>query len=156
MGASLVSFIVKVPNKFADVTVAAAKAHAAKMSDLISSLNAALYEAKGDFDADSVQAKMREIVPLIDLPRIGVASDDTEEIVSVLEGCDVGEHIVDDLVNLVGDAPSDIGWRSDPHNPAFYIVVAGDTTWGEEPEGEGYQTLKTGFFFGLCGMLGIV
>ena len=49
----------------------------------------------------------------------------------------------------------DCGWRVDPDNPKRKIVVAGDMSWGDEPEGYGYQFLKKIFVTGVDKILKI-
>ena len=49
----------------------------------------------------------------------------------------------------------DMAARQDPDNPARQIVVAGDMSWGDEPDGLGYQLLKKAFGLGIAQLLGV-
>ena len=49
----------------------------------------------------------------------------------------------------------DLSSRPDPDHPQRKVVVAGDMSWGDEPDGCGYQNLKWAFGLGIAGHLGI-
>jgi hypothetical protein len=49
----------------------------------------------------------------------------------------------------------DISWRTDPDDKTQIIVVAGGESWGDEPDGDGYQTLKAAFRVGITKMMGL-
>lgn len=45
--------------------------------------------------------------------------------------------------------------RPDPDDPKRQIVIAGELSWGDEPDGLGYQTLKAAFESGIADIFGI-
>ena len=49
----------------------------------------------------------------------------------------------------------DLSRRNDPENPDRRIVVAGEMSWGDEPEGLGYQMLKKAFGLTIAQSLGV-
>lgn len=55
----------------------------------------------------------------------------------------------------VRGTPRDTATRDDPDNRAQQIVVAGEMSWGDEPEGYGYQMLKAANYLQLMPLLGI-
>jgi hypothetical protein len=49
----------------------------------------------------------------------------------------------------------DLAFRTDPDKPDRKVAVAGELSWGDEPEGLGYQTLKKAFGLGIAQRLGV-
>jgi hypothetical protein len=49
----------------------------------------------------------------------------------------------------------DLSYRMDPLHPGRKIVVAGDLSWGDEPDGVGYQLLKKAFGLTIAQRLGV-
>lgn len=49
----------------------------------------------------------------------------------------------------------DCFWRQDPQNPKMKIMFCGEPSWGDPPEGHGYQTLRRAEMVGLLEILGI-
>jgi hypothetical protein len=49
----------------------------------------------------------------------------------------------------------DLAFRIDPKKPGRKVVVAGDMSWGDEPDGLGYQMLKKAFGLGIAQSFGI-
>lgn len=45
--------------------------------------------------------------------------------------------------------------RTDPDDPRQKLVYAGEMSWGDEPEGTGYQMLKRAFAWGFAETLGV-
>jgi hypothetical protein len=45
--------------------------------------------------------------------------------------------------------------REDPDNPHKKLVYAGEMSWGDEPQGQGYQMLKRALAWGFAEALGI-
>jgi hypothetical protein len=45
--------------------------------------------------------------------------------------------------------------RTDPDDPRQKLVFAGEMSWGDEPQGQGYQMLKRAFDWGFAEALGI-
>ena len=49
----------------------------------------------------------------------------------------------------------DTTFRVDPDDPRQRIVYAGDMSYGDEPDGRGYQMLKRAFAWGFAEALGV-
>ncbi len=49
----------------------------------------------------------------------------------------------------------DLSSRVDPDKPGRKVVVAGELSWGDEPDGLGYQMLKKAFGLGIAQRLGV-
>lgn len=49
----------------------------------------------------------------------------------------------------------DLSRREDPDSPGRKIVVAGELSWGDEPDGLGYQMLKKAFGLNIAQSLGV-
>jgi hypothetical protein len=49
----------------------------------------------------------------------------------------------------------DLAVRDDPEKPGRKVVVAGELSWGDEPDGAGYQMLKKAFGLGIAELLGV-
>jgi hypothetical protein len=49
----------------------------------------------------------------------------------------------------------DLATRDDPDRPRRKVVVAGELSWGDEPDGAGYQLLKKAFGLGIAERLGV-
>ena len=52
------------------------------------------------------------------------------------------KHHITSLVKDWPDLGRDCAFRDNPDKPDRLIVIGGEMSWGEEPEGSGYQTLK--------------
>lgn len=49
----------------------------------------------------------------------------------------------------------DLSFRDDPEKPSRKVVVAGERSCGDEPDGSGYQMLKKAFALGIAQLLGV-
>jgi len=49
----------------------------------------------------------------------------------------------------------DLSFREDPEKPGRKVVVAGELSWGDEPDGAGYQLLKKAFGLTIAQLLGV-
>ena len=49
----------------------------------------------------------------------------------------------------------DMAFRIDPDRAGRKVVVAGELSWGDEPDGRGYRTLKKAFGLGIAQQLGV-
>jgi len=49
----------------------------------------------------------------------------------------------------------DMSYRIDPLHPRRKVVVAGEMSWGDEPEGSGYQMFKKAFGLTIAQRLGV-
>lgn len=49
----------------------------------------------------------------------------------------------------------DLAAREDPENPGRKVVVAGELSWGDEPDGRGYQMLKKAFGLTIAQLLSV-
>jgi hypothetical protein len=89
---------------------------------------------------------------------------------NILADCDRGveaEHVfgstLKDLTREVRDFVAnwnngqfrDMSYRLDPFRPRRKVVVAGEMSWGDEPEGAGYQMFKKAFGLTIAQRLGV-
>ena len=87
-----------------------------------------------------------------------------------LIGCDrevEAEHVFTSTVESLADevrtfvsrwnkgSVRDMASREDPQDPGRKVVVAGDLSWGDEPDGAGYQLLKKAFGLTIAQLLGV-
>ena len=49
----------------------------------------------------------------------------------------------------------DLAFRDDPDKPGRKVVVAGELSWGDEPDGRGYQMLKKAFGLTIAQRVGV-
>ena len=49
----------------------------------------------------------------------------------------------------------DLSSRPDPRDPDWKIVVAGELSWGDEPDGRGFQMFKKAFGLNIAQLLGV-
>ena len=49
----------------------------------------------------------------------------------------------------------DLAFRDDPEKPGRKVAVAGELSWGDEPDGRGYQMLKKAFGLTIAQLLGV-
>lgn len=149
MGADLIGYLVKVPRKFEEDRLNEARTHLKLVLDTASTLKGALMDAKGDYENETVQNLINRLNDLFEY-----SSNSIEDVEDVAE--QVYEGLVDDVLAVCAGRFRDCSVRDDPHNENFRIVFAGELSWGDEPEGAGYTTLKAADQIGLFPILGIV
>ena len=103
----------------------------------------------------------RELLALADKDaerheRMDAALSDTGE---YFDPADIPENPEPDISAFVewwhATDSRDTCYRSDPDNRKQKLVYAGDMSWGDEPDGRGYQALKRAFAWGFAEALGI-
>lgn len=58
--------------------------------------------------------------------------------------------LIDAVEQVIGmGVGRDVSWRADPHAKDRAIVFAGERSWGDEPEGLGYTTIRDLLVLGL-------
>jgi hypothetical protein len=63
-------------------------------------------------------------------------------------------RLIDELFD-VWDGSRDSAYRNDPRDPKRRFWTAGEMSWGDEPDGFGYQTMKHADAVGLLALYGI-
>jgi hypothetical protein len=63
---------------------------------------------------------------------------------------------IDSFVDVWNCANNDVAARIDPFHDRHKIVVAGDMTYGEEPDYFGYQALKVAYGLGIAQFYGVL
>ncbi|MEK6883205.1 MAG: hypothetical protein AABY22_26500, partial [Nanoarchaeota archaeon] len=71
-----------------------------------------------------------------------------------IENLDAAQ-VVDDLLAVWEGNYRDVTSRLDPDDEEQKIVVAGEMSWGDEPQGGGYQALKYADQTGVLKVFGI-
>ena len=69
--------------------------------------------------------------------------------------CELWQEALDDLLSLWQDGYRDSSFREDPDDPTQLILVAGEMSWGDTPQGGGYIALAVAFVLCLTDSLGI-
>ena len=75
-----------------------------------------------------------------------------------LDGIETKEEAVAFVRKFVNDWPPDwrdSTWRYDPDNPKEILVFAGELSWGDTPQGGGYEYLDHLMKSGIAHLLGI-
>jgi hypothetical protein len=138
MGADLTTFICKGPRdlnpKKKDQAVELAKSVIAAVNEY--------FEMKDPTDKDKKLIQRLTGLDIDDLERYEVGDLDPEE-------------VVDNLYCAWGAGFRDCNARTDPDDDKQAIVVAGDMSWGDEPDGGGYQAFKYASMVGLFEFFGI-
>ena len=143
MGADLIVYILKGPRELDVRKKGRAIATAQTYLDAISAF-------AGNPDDDKAERKARKL--------FGCQQADLEDIVGICLNVSAKET-VETLLN-VWNTPStllarDTCSRGDPGSSKDVIKVAGDSSWGDEPDGLGYQTFKMAEMLGLFEVFGI-
>lgn len=67
---------------------------------------------------------------------------------------ELGE-LVDNLFDMWESGAHDMAYRVDPDDANALLIFAGEGSWGDEPEGWGYTTLRDARTLGLFPVFGI-
>jgi hypothetical protein len=85
------------------------------------------------------------------LEEMGIFSDyqeSIEEAISLVLEIDNPVTFVEDFMEFWGSPETrDVAWR---YYGKKQIVFAGDSTWGDEPNGQGYELLKLAYITGIA------
>ena len=68
---------------------------------------------------------------------------------------DLAKEVRDFVANWNNGQFRDLSYRIDPLRPRRKVVVAGELSWGDEPEGSGYQMFKKAFGLTIAQRLGV-
>jgi len=155
MGAELICYIVKVKEVDGDTAVREVKNYFDTLRPRIQAIvDAHQVKTVTDIlDAVSVERIRDGVASLCD--DLGIVQDacDEEEYLSLFEDIRstyVDEDSIEELITLPLDA-RDLQYRG---LPSDRIVVAGERTWGDEPDGDGFQHFKLTSMLGLWHILG--
>ena len=69
---------------------------------------------------------------------------------------DLAREVRDFVAGWNNSCFRDLSYRVDPLHPRRKVVVAGELSWGDEPEGAGYQMLKKAFGLTIAQRLGVI
>jgi len=144
MGADLVGYLVIVPNQISGDMVAAAVAKAVETCDL----------ARTWLRLE--QSEDTKALDALKLPALweheNLTPDDVEDLATMGEAecCKAVEETIDFLHS---PDSRDCALRSIDEDR--FALFCGEMSWGEEPEGDGYQLLKRLFLLGVDEALGI-
>lgn len=79
-----------------------------------------------------------------------------------LDTCDIEriscldpEELIDSLLDVWAGNARDTACRLDPDDPSQSILFTGEMTWGDEPSGYGYDTVRDAAHLGLFELFGI-
>ena len=99
-------------------------------------------------DESRKEAAVKQIERLLADPEFQTAQyEDHEDLVSAFEG--PAKDLVDNLFEICTSGARDVNDRYVSNEDQRKILVAGELSWGDEPDGFGYQTLKWASIFGL-------
>ena len=68
---------------------------------------------------------------------------------------DLTREVRDFVANWNNGCFRDMSYRIDPHRSHRKVVVTGELSWGDEPEGSGYQMFKKAFGLTIAQRLGV-
>lgn len=144
MGADLIGYQTMYPEKFDQDEKEKLLKFIKKIESFLSTPNLAELLTKESKATDPYYKLLNELVPYIayEIEEQGIQNDEDEIqclIEEVLAGIEEGKSFLD-FPNVSGRDSSDrvyvFGGRT------FIAVFAGESTWGDEPEGSGYTKLK--------------
>lgn len=158
MGADLICFILKGPEKLdVKLTSQAIKKGRATIYCVQEIVNANSTGFFADFEKALDKIDLRPLLhllhPSVPVAKrksaiIGLEPEDTYEYLLNLDP----KNVCQDFMDLWSGKISvrDTYSRLDPDNRKKQIMVAGELSWGEEPSGTGYQTLKAAIDLGIA------
>jgi hypothetical protein len=146
MGADMIGFLSKGPVKFTDAQKEAALAEGSRILSLVREWHD--LELAENPDADAIKAFL-EANPVL---KRNFQSDII-----------FAERLVDSNVNDVlaefievwENGARDVASRIDPDNENMQLWFAGGMSWGDEPDGYGYQSYQDALLLGMTEKLGI-
>lgn len=135
MGADLIAYICKGPQKLDRSKRDAAVAHTTEIVELA--------KISGDSEdaLDGLLEKFGDLSGFEDLESVAniEPAEFVDSFIETWDNCDC----------------RDMSFRTDPDDENQKIVVAGELSWGDTPEGEGYTALNTATVLGLMLIFGI-
>jgi hypothetical protein len=161
MGADLIGFLVKGPKAFTPEQVIMAKGRARAVIGFARELTEVL-ENEEEFPNNDIQAWAKK--KKINLqPLQHVHPEHIAQVVDCLTAAfpkDVAkqtDEFIDEFVAWwENDQYSrDSCFREDPDDSTKWLVFAGDQTWGDPPDGYGYESIQLLVYLGADQMLGI-
>lgn len=127
MGADQIGFLLKGPTTMAPTadTLAAILQHANAVRDAL--LHAQKYRAL----PPECPAYLTELQP-----------DDLATLIDDAPRLPPAQQVIDDLMHWWAHGARDSCFRHDPDDPSQTFAFAGEMTWGDEPQGFGYLTVR--------------
>jgi hypothetical protein len=80
---------------------------------------------------------------------------DFQSFLEFMAGMDADKALQSFLDAWDGSCGRDVGFRSDPDDSTKRLWVAGDMSWGNEPDGFGFQAAKEALMLGMLEPLGV-
>ena len=158
MGADLITFLAKGPKKFSGNQIKKARLRAEKIINFASHA----YELLRKVDP-LTSAEEKFLEECLNNPLLK-GFNDQEQYSSVSECDDKMEEMAaatakDEVEKFAtwwesGDG-RDTNSRVDPDDPKQVIVVCGDMSWGDSPQGYGYTTFSRAYWFDIPQNLGV-
>lgn len=161
MGADLIVFIAKGPVKFTKANIKKAEAYAEKVIDYASGIYEALSKEDNE---ENLTPKEQELVDNGLSHTLMQGFNDQEQYSSAREAIRYLENIAastakEEVEKFVSWWTScsgrDTSGRPDPDDKKQQIVVCGDMSWGDAPEGLGYTTMNRAYWFNIPQNLGV-
>jgi len=145
MGADLLGYITLIPYKLTDKEIKECEKHLNDLENLLKNPDFICKIASEESSDAPMTKALQKLSPraVYEMEMISYNGEDIEEL----------EDLFENILELIPQAKSFI------HNPTiesrdtcwrsyrilgrnFLMIFAGDTSWGDEPQGEGYETLK--------------
>jgi hypothetical protein len=153
MGADLIVHIVFVPTK---ITAAMKKRAQKRIDQIVGLVDKQLKLVLPDREMawEDLPAKLQDIGKELENSYGLTGAEDVLDRIKK----DLGDpKLVDNLTDfLLSPATRDSAWRGlFPFSKKHRVVVAGDMSWGDPPDGEGFQALCLLFIYGLDKCFGV-
>lgn len=158
MGADLIVFIAKGPNKFQKRTVERATRHAKRVQEHSKKLVALMDKENADEQMvkDQIDELFKnELLNGLKGQRMSDTPDEADDYLRVMAGTDTKEFVEEFVDWWRSCSGRDTAGRSDPDNKNKKIVVCGEMSWGDTPDGYGYTTMDKAYWFDIPQALGI-
>jgi hypothetical protein len=161
MGADLICFILKGPIKVRASEIKKVKKHVAKIIAHAKLLDAAINRDlanQATLEDESILKEGLDHPLMTDMngQEQHSAVHDASHYIGQMASTDADKEVEDFLDWWVTCNGRDTAGRTDPDDKKKQIVVCGDMSWGDSPEGFGYTTVNRAYWFGIPHRLGIM
>lgn len=155
MGADLIGFLVKGPSNITDKRQEAVdflKNRNNVVRDYIDALGKLNEDDAVDYN--EFFNKDEAILDFLEWRTFDGTHEETAELLNELV-CQNPEKTVDDFIQFWENGARDATSRIDPDDKTKVIVFAGEMSYGDEPNGYGYETIRDATYLGLLNFFGI-
>jgi hypothetical protein len=161
MGADLICFILKGPMKPKAGDIRSVKRHVAKVIAHAKLVDNAINR---DLAAEATLEDEAILKEGLDHPLMKDMSSheqhervhDAAHYIAQMAEAEANQEVEDFLDWWVTCNGRDTAGRTDPDDKKKQIVVCGDMSWGDSPDGFGYTTVNRAYWFGIPHRLGIM